>query len=68
MKQTIITALLALVFGMMATQADASDIIKGRVLDAETHEPLDGVRVEVTEVVPDVATMIQVLSTDSLGC
>lgn len=68
MKQTIITALLALVFGMLGTQANASDIIKGRVLDAETHEPLEGVRVEVTEVIPDVATMIQVLSTDSLGC
>ena len=49
------------------TQTAQADILQGRVLDAETHEPLDGAKVSIEEVVPDVCTFNRVLQTDSLG-
>ena len=60
-----ILPLLCLFFGIQTVQAD---IIQGRVLDAETHEPLYGAHVEVTEEVPDLCTVKWVRYTDSLGC
>ena len=50
------------------TQTAQADILQGRVLDAETREPLDGAKVSIEEVIPDVCTFSQVLQTDSLGC
>ena len=52
----------------LGTQTIQADIIQGRVLDAETHEPLYGAHVEVTEEVPDLCTVKWVRYTDSLGC
>ena len=43
------------------------DVFQGRVLDAETHEPLEGVHVEITEVIPGWAQSDEVQYTDSLG-
>ena len=60
-----ILPLLCLFLGIQTVQAD---IIQGRVLDAETHEPLYGAHVEVTEEVPDLCTVKWVRYTDSLGC
>jgi hypothetical protein len=45
-----------------------ADILQGRVLDAETREPLDGAHLEVTEEVPDFSTFYRIVYTDSLGC
>lgn len=59
-----IMSLLCLFLGMQTAQAD---ILQGRVLDAETREPLDGAKVSIEEVIPDVCTFRQVLQTDSLG-
>ena len=52
----------------LGTQTAQADILLGRVLDAETREPLDGAKVSIEEVVPDVCTFSRVLHTDSLGC
>jgi len=49
------------------TQTAQADILLGRVLDAESHEPLDGAKVSIEEVFPDVCTFNCVLQTDSLG-
>ena len=51
----------------LGTQTAQADILLGRVLDAETREPLDGAKVSIEEVVPDVCTFNQILHTDSLG-
>ena len=59
-----ILPLLCLVLGTLTAQAD---IIQGRVLDAETHEPLDGAKVAIEEVIPDICTFSRVLQTDSTG-
>lgn len=59
-----ILPLLCLILG---TQTVKADILKGRVLDAETREPLDGAIVSIEEVVPDFCTFSRVLQTDSLG-
>ncbi len=59
-----ILSLLCLFLGIQTAQAD---ILQGRVLDAETREPLDGAKVSIEEVIPDVCTFSQVLQTDSLG-
>ena len=59
-----ILPLLCLILG---TQTVKADILKGRVLDAETREPLDGAKVSIEEVVPDLCTFSRVLQTDSLG-
>lgn len=59
-----ILPLLCLILG---TQTVKADILKGRVLDAETREPLDGAIVSIEEVVPDLCSFSRVLQTDSLG-
>ena len=51
----------------LGTQTIQADIIQGRVLDAETHEPLYGAHLEVTEAVPDFVTVNTIVYTDSLG-
>ena len=57
--------LVAIIFG---TAAASAGIIQGRVLDAETHEPLYGAQVKVIEDDLEHATMARTLETDSLGC
>lgn len=42
-------------------------VLLGRILDAQTGEPLDGAKVDVTEEIPDFCTFHSVLRTDSLG-
>lgn len=51
----------------LGTQTAQADILLGRVLDDETREPLDGAKVSIEEVIPDVCTFNQILHTDSLG-
>ena len=63
MKSTIITALLALV----ALTASA-DIVKGRVVDSETKEPLPEAQVRFEERHGDYGWSIMTTKTDSVGC
>ncbi len=44
-----------------------AEVLKGRVVDAETKEPLEGVRVKIVEVVPDFCTISREIATDSAG-
>lgn len=44
-----------------------SEILKGRVVDAETMEPLCGARIRIEDEIPNVSTMISIALTDSLG-
>ena len=62
-----ILRILLLLCLFLGTQTVQADILLGRVLDAETCEPLDGAKVSIEEVVPDVCTFNQVFQTDSLG-
>ena len=66
-KRYIITIILTLVLSTSAP-AIMPDVFIGRVLDAETHEPLEGVHVEITEVIPGWAQSDETQFTDSLGC
>lgn len=59
--------LLLLLFLIINMQTVWADVLHGRVLDAETGEALEGAKVDVTEVIPDLATFHTVLHTDSLG-
>ena len=68
MKRTIAKTIFVFIAMFSITTTAQADIIQGRVLDAETHEPLDGAHVEVTEEVPDLCTVNWVRYTDSLGC
>ena len=63
MKSTIITALLALV----ALTASA-DIVKGRVVDAETKEPLPEAQVKFEQRHGDYGWSIMTTKADSVGC
>lgn len=45
-----------------------ADIVKGRVVDAETKEPLPEATVKLTQRYGDYGTMINSLKADSLGC
>lgn len=62
----LITLILALALSTSA-HAIMPDVFQGRVLDAETHEPLEGVHVEITEVIPGWAQSDETHYTDSLG-
>ena len=62
-----ILRILPLLCLFLGTQTAQADILLGRVLDAETREPLDGAKVSIEEVIPDVCTFNQILQTDSLG-
>ena len=59
--------LLLLLFLIINMQTARADVLHGRVLDAETGEALEGAKVDVTEVIPDLASFHKVLHTDSLG-
>ena len=48
--------ILPLLCFFLGTQTAQADILQGRVLDAETREPLDGAKVSIEEVIPDVCT------------
>jgi hypothetical protein len=63
-KQTIITALLALVMG---AQMASADIIRGRVVDSETKEPLPDASITLTQKFGDVGTSWMYGKADSLG-
>ncbi|MBO4801475.1 MAG: outer membrane beta-barrel protein [Bacteroidaceae bacterium] len=66
MKQTILTVLL--VFFSLSAHAD---ILKGRVIDAETREPLPEASLELMQQMDyngHTATWIMRSNTDSLGC
>ena len=65
-RKNIITIILALVLSTSA-HAIMPDVFQGRVLDAETQEPLEGVHVEITEIIPGWAQSDEVQYTDSLG-
>ena len=58
---------LFLLFLIINMQTARADVLHGRVLDAETGEALEGAKVDVTEVIPDLASFHKVLHTDSLG-
>ena len=62
--KTIITALLALVLGTITTNAD---IVKGRVVDSETKEPLPEAQVKYGQRHGDNGWSIMTTKTDSLG-
>ena len=63
-KKTIITALLAIVMGM---QTGNADIVRGRVIDAETKEPLAEASVKYTQRTGDYGYSIMNSKADSLG-
>ncbi|MBQ8969032.1 MAG: carboxypeptidase regulatory-like domain-containing protein [Bacteroidaceae bacterium] len=55
-----------LLVALLATAAARADILQGRVVDAETGEPLDGARVEAT-MASGEGTSNWTLQTDTLG-
>ncbi len=63
-KQTIITALLAIILRGITASAD---IVKGRVVDSETKEPLPEVQVRYAQQHGDYGWSIMTTKTDSLG-
>ena len=65
-KQAIITALLALVAMFISTTAHA-DVIRGRVVDAETKEPLSEASVKSTQRFGDYGYSMTSTMTDSAG-
>ncbi len=65
MNKIFINSILALILGITTAQAD---VIKGRVLDADTGEPLSGVEVVFTETSIDWGGVSKsTVKTDSLG-
>lgn len=65
MKRQFITLILALILGVTTAQAD---IIKGRVVDADTGEPLQGAEVVFKEESLDMNSVIRsTIRTDSVG-
>ena len=65
MKRQIITILIALILGVVTAQAD---IIQGRVVDADTGEPLQGAEVVFRESSIEWGDVIQTtIRTDSVG-
>lgn len=64
-KKTVITTLLTLLIGTAGSQADT---IKGRVVDADTGEPLQEAEVVFKEMSIDMLNVMQTtLRTDSMG-
>jgi hypothetical protein len=63
-KNTIITTLLAIVISTLTANAD---IVKGRVVDSETKEPLAEAQIQFAQN-NDNGWWIMNLSTDSVGC
>lgn len=65
MKRQLITLILALILGVTTAQAD---ILKGRVVDADTGEPLQGAEVVFNEESLDMNSVIRsTIRTDSVG-
>jgi hypothetical protein len=64
MKKPVITTLLALVMGV---QMASADIIRGRVVDSETKEPLPDASITLTQKFGDVGTSWMYGKADSLG-
>ncbi|MBR1788209.1 MAG: TonB-dependent receptor [Bacteroidaceae bacterium] len=62
MKKTLFLLLAAL----LVAAAVRADVLKGRVVDAQTGEPLDGARVEARMTSGD-GTSVWMLTTDTLG-
>jgi len=62
MKKTLFLLLAAL----LVAAAVRADVLKGRVVDAQTGEPLDGARVEARMASGD-GTSVWMLTTDTLG-
>ena len=63
-KQTVIIALLAIILGTITASAD---IVKGRVVDSETKEPLPEAQVKYAQQHGDHGWSIMSAKTDSLG-
>ena len=63
-KQTIIIALFAIILGTITASAD---IVKGRVVDSETKEPLPEAQVKYAQQHGDHGWSIMSAKTDSLG-
>ena len=63
-KQTIVIALLAIILGTITASAD---IVKGRVVDSETKEPLPEAQVKYAQQHGDHGWSIMSAKTDSLG-
>lgn len=59
-----------LLFAIMsvALLSARAEILKGRVVDAETGEQLSGVRIEVTESASEKGNMSYTLTADTAGC
>ena len=65
MKRHFITTIIALVLGVATAQAD---ILKGRVVDADTGEPLQGAEVVFNEESLDMGSVMRsTIRTDSVG-
>lgn len=65
MKRQLITLILALILGVTTAQAD---ILKGRVVDADTGEPLQGAEVVFNEESLDMGSVMRsTIRTDSVG-
>ena len=64
MKKSIIAALLAIILGTITASAD---IVKGRVVDSETKEPLPEAQVKYAQQHGDHGWSIMSAKTDSLG-
>ena len=65
MKQAIITALLAIILGTITASAD---IVKGRVVDSETKEPLPEAQMTYKQSYGDNGLFTRSFKADSLGC
>lgn len=68
MKQSVVIILLALVLGSLSA---AADILKGRVVDAETKEPLPEATLKLMQTKDfngHMATWIMQSTADTLGC
>ena len=68
MKQTIINIVLVLLLG---TQTASADILKGRVIDAETKEPLPEASLKLMQQMEyngHMATWVMSSTADTLGC
>lgn len=66
MKRQLITLIIALILGVATAQAD---IVKGRVIDSETKEPLPEASVRFTQQYGEYGygSMIMTIKADSLG-
>ena len=63
-KKTIIIALLTIVLGTITASAD---IVKGRVVDSETKEPLPEAQIQFVQTY-DIAKSFMNMTADSVGC